>query len=71
MLLELDRHEVEVVGDVLRRAAGDLREEIYKTEAADFHAQLKRRQAVLARVVQKIAAAEASGLVAGEPASRR
>ena len=71
MLLELDRQEFEVVADVLRRAMSDLREEIYKTELTEFEQQLKRREAVLAGVIQRLAAAEASGLVVGEPASQR
>jgi hypothetical protein len=69
MLLQLDARELDVVHDVLRRAMGELREEIYKTEAADFEAQLKSREAVLNSVLTKIAAAEASGVVVGEPAS--
>jgi hypothetical protein len=69
MLLELNRQEFDVVADVLRRAMADLREEIYKTETADFEAQLKHRETVLAEVLRRLTAAEASGLVIGEPAS--
>ncbi len=69
MLLQLDDREMDVVSDVLRRAMGELREEIYKTEAAAFEAQLKSREAVLNSVLTKIAAAEASGVVVGEPVS--
>jgi hypothetical protein len=70
MLFELGGPELEVVADVLRRAMSDLREEIYKTETSDFQTQLKMREAVLRGVLERIAAAEASGLVAGEPASK-
>jgi hypothetical protein len=71
MLLDMDRWEVEVVADVLRRAMGDLREEIYKTEARHYEVELKRREAVLAGLIAKLAAAQASGLTVGEPASKR
>ena len=69
MLLELNRNEYDVVSDVLARAMRELREEIYKTEAAEFEAQLKRREAILAGVLQRLEAAGASGLAVGEPAS--
>jgi hypothetical protein len=70
MLLELSGRELEVVADLLRRAMSDLREEIYKTDTSEFEAHLKTREAVLGGVLSKIATAEASGLVAGEPASK-
>jgi hypothetical protein len=69
MLLQLSGAELEVLADVLRRAMGDLREEIYKTETVEFEAQLKRREALLKAVLQRIAATDASGAVAGEPAT--
>lgn len=70
MLLQLSGVEFEVVSEVLRRAMRELREEIYKTEALDFEPQLKRRELVLEGVLKKIATAEASGLVVGEPATK-
>jgi hypothetical protein len=70
MLFELDRQEYDVVTDVLRRAMGDLREEIYKTDLAELDEQLKQREAALAAVLQRLEFAEASGLVEGEPTSR-
>ena len=71
MLLQLSPTEFEVVADVLRRAMGDLREEIYKTEEAQFEAKLKQREAVLNGVLMRMATADGSGLVAGEPAAAR
>ena len=71
MLLELDRQEFEVVAGVLRRAMGDLREEIYKTDLSELEEQLKQRETILEAVMQRLAFAEASGAVDGEPASRR
>lgn len=58
MQVQLSSGELEVVADILRRAMGDLREEIYKTEVSDFEAQLKTREAVLEGVLKKIAASE-------------
>jgi hypothetical protein len=63
MQLQLNGAELEVVADLLRRAMSNLREEIYKTETTDFQAQLKKREAVLAGVLKKVAAVQA------EPAS--
>ena len=36
MLLQLEPLDYEVLADVLRRAMADLREEIYKTDAAEY-----------------------------------
>ena len=71
MLLQLDSLEHEVLADVLRRAMADLREEIYKTDAAEYQARLKAREVILNGLIQQLHAAEASGIAAGEPASRR
>jgi hypothetical protein len=71
MLLQLEPLDYEVLADVLRRAMADLREEIYKTDAAEYQAQLKTREAILRGLIQQLHAAEASGLAAGEPASRQ
>jgi hypothetical protein len=58
VLVELDAAELEVVADVLRRAMADLREEIYKTETAEFKDELKKSESVLSGVMHKIAAAQ-------------
>jgi hypothetical protein len=70
MLLQLEPLEAEVLADVMRRAMADLREEIYKTDAADYQAQLKAREVILNGLIKQLRAAEASALAAGEPASR-
>jgi hypothetical protein len=70
MLLQLEPLEYEVLADILRRAMADLREEIYKTETANYQAQLKAREVILEGLIQQLVAAEASGLAAGEPASK-
>jgi hypothetical protein len=55
MLLQLSDAELKVLEDVLRRAMGDLREEIYKTEAAEYQAQLHKREVVLDGLLTKMA----------------
>ena len=67
MLFELNQHEHELLVDVLATALSSLREEIYKTEAAAFEQTLKRREALLSEVLDRLKAAEASGLSIGEP----
>ena len=59
MMLELTRSEAEVLADVIRRALGDLRGEIYRTELAEMHAELKAREGVLKGVLDRLSAAEA------------
>ena len=59
MLLELDPQACEVLADVLRRAMGDLREEIYKTDATDYEEQLRRREAILGGLIDRLAAVSA------------
>jgi hypothetical protein len=54
MPLELSEAEREVVTDVLTRAMGDLREEIYKTDTTDYKDQLREREAILAGVLQRL-----------------
>jgi hypothetical protein len=71
MQLQIDDRELDLLVDVLRSALGSLREEIYKTEAADFETQLKQRKVVLMRLLTRLEAARASGLAVGEPTSRR
>ena len=57
--------------DVLGVALGNLREEIYKTEAAEYQRMLKQRETLLTGLVERLTAADASGLAVGEPVSER
>jgi len=52
--LELSPTEAEVLEEVLTRALGDLREEIYKTEAADYKAGLKARENAIESVLGRL-----------------
>ncbi len=43
-----------MVSDVLESALGELREEVYKAEVADYKTSLKQREAVLTGVLQRL-----------------
>ena len=50
MQLDLSAEEAAVLVDALEKALGDLREEIYKSEVAEYKAALKQREAILKKV---------------------
>lgn len=54
MQIEISADEAEVLTDVVDSALGDIREEIYKAEVADYKANLKRREAVIVNVLQRL-----------------
>lgn len=54
MQLEIAPDATEVLADVLDRALGDTREEIYKTEVAEYKVALKKREAVLVSLLQRL-----------------
>ncbi|MBV9135386.1 MAG: hypothetical protein JO318_21960 [Chloroflexi bacterium] len=56
MQLDLTADEATVIADVLDSALGDLREQVYKTEVADYKDTLKRREAILTRVLGQLKA---------------
>ena len=60
MQLELSEAEREVLEDVLRRALGDLREEIYKTEVAEYKAGLKEREALIQALLSRVGTSPAT-----------
>ena len=43
-----------MVADILESALGELRQEVYKAEVADYKASLKEREAVLRAVLQRL-----------------
>ncbi len=67
MYFHLNQREHTVLVEVLQSALGTLREGIYKTETMDFEYGLKERERVLIGLLQRMHAAEASGLLIGEP----
>jgi hypothetical protein len=54
MQLDLSPSEAAVVADILDSALGELREEVYKSEVADYKASLKEREAILTAVLQRL-----------------
>lgn len=54
MQLELTPDTAQVLEEVLDHALGDLREEIYKAEVADYKAQLKSREAIIVSLLGRI-----------------
>ena len=56
MQLDLNPEESAVLVDALGKALGDLREEIYKSEVAEYKAALKLREAILIGLIARVAA---------------
>jgi hypothetical protein len=54
MEVALTAEEVPVLVDVLDSALRQVREEVYKSEVADYKAALKRREAVLTSVLERL-----------------
>jgi hypothetical protein len=69
MLFQINQPEHELLLDILGVALGNLREEIYKTEAAEYQRMLKQRESLLTGLLARLTAADASGLAVGEPVS--
>jgi hypothetical protein len=56
MQLDMTPTEAQVLEEVLARALGDLREEIYKSEVADYKAALKQREVIIQSLLQRLTA---------------
>ncbi len=54
MLLELTNAERNLLLSILAAHLGDLREEIYKTEATDYKVPLKEREALLLSLIDRL-----------------
>src|SRR5205814_7325478 len=52
--LELAPEAARVLEEVLDRALGDLREEIYKTDTADYKTALKTREAIIVSLLERV-----------------
>jgi hypothetical protein len=55
MQLDLSAEEAAVLSEVLDSALGDLREEIYKAEVAEYKATLKQRERILRSLIARLA----------------
>jgi len=58
MEISLSGEEADLVARVLRQYYSDLREEIYKTETFELKDQLKREEAVLKEILNKLTKAQ-------------
>jgi hypothetical protein len=56
MQLDITPAEAQVLEEVLARALGDLREEIYKSEVTDYKAALKQREVIIQSLLQQLRA---------------
>ena len=56
MQLELTKDEVEILDELLSSALGDLREQIYKAEVAEYKAALKQRESLVSSLLARIRA---------------
>jgi hypothetical protein len=54
MQIDLTENEAAVLTTVLDSALGELREEIYKSEVADYKEGLKARETVLTGLLQRL-----------------
>jgi hypothetical protein len=60
MRLEMSDDERRMLLDLLREELGRLKGEIYKTEAAEFKADLKEREALLVAIIARLEGAESA-----------
>ncbi len=60
MQLEISADEAAVLTDVLESALGDVREQVYKSEVAEYKANLKRREAIITGVLGRLRARQAA-----------
>ena len=59
MQLSLGSDEAEVLEEILTSALGDLREQVYKSEVAEYKAALKQREAIVTGLLERIRALKA------------
>jgi hypothetical protein len=56
MQLDVSADQAQVLAELLEKALGDVREEIYKAEVADFKALLKQREQVIVELLTRLRA---------------
>jgi hypothetical protein len=56
MQLDISADEAAVLADVLDSALRSTREEVYKAEVTEYKAALKQREAIIAGLLQRLAA---------------
>lgn len=55
MQVQMNDEEQQILVDVLSATLPDLREEVYKTENFDYREKLKRREAVVKSLLERLA----------------
>jgi hypothetical protein len=60
MQIELNDQEVAALSSVLEQSISGVREEIYKTDTADYKVALKEREDILQALLQRLRATPAS-----------
>lgn len=55
MQLDLTADEAAVLADLLDSALGEIREEVYKAEVAEYKAGLKHREAIITDLLARLA----------------
>jgi hypothetical protein len=56
MQLDISADEARVLAELLEKALGDIREQVYKAEVADYKVLLKQREAVITQVLARLRA---------------
>jgi hypothetical protein len=56
MQLEMSADEARVLADVLESALGEIREEVYKSEVAEYKDGLKQRELLMSAVLERLRA---------------
>jgi hypothetical protein len=59
MQIPLSSDEAEVLGEILTSALGDLREQVYKSEVAEYKTALKPRETIVAGLLDRLRALQA------------
>ena len=56
MQLDISADEAQVLADLLEKALGNIRQEVYKAEVADYKTLLKQRERVIAALLARLRA---------------
>jgi hypothetical protein len=64
MQVELSTEELDELDNLLSERLGDLKEQIYKAEVADYKTTLKRREATIVRLLNRFRALRAGSTTA-------
>ena len=54
MELQLSSEELEVLRDIVSRELGNIKEEVYRTDSADYKDMVKAREATIMAILNKL-----------------